>query len=726
MRRISATAFGAALALTFGTQASPVLAEKPVNPKGSDVAKPEKAPTSPKSSVGPRSGAGSRKVTNVARAAEPEAPAANGSKTDPPKPAKADKPSHKVGRAPKKPSSTLPKGAARSTPNHAARRQVAGGATADDIRAGKDDPELRALNEADRVLFPKPLFGASVGWSWDLPKPRKKRTTVVASGLPPTGTDVTPKDRGALLEKAEWLRSLTMPNLPVRMDARVVKYLEFYRDTRRGKAIARVWAKKSGRFVATIQAELARAGLPTDLVWLSLIESGHNPSIHSHAGAAGLWQFIPEAGQLYGLTVDRWVDERLDPQRATGAAIGYLGDLHKRFGSWDLAMAAYNMGYGGMGRAIRKFNTNDFWELSRHEAGIPWETTLYVPKILAIAIVMNNKKAFGISDVVQDAPESFDTVRAPAGVTLAQVAQASETPIEVIVRANAHLLSKRTPPQVGKTPSKFRVYVPRGKGVTAERKLATARSNGDYVPYVVRFGDSANVVASEHGTSVGRLRRINALTRRERLIAGTVLLVPRAKTAAAPTPPEKEVVIVPARQFQYPNRRRIFYEVRSGDTTGDVGQAFDVTVAQLALWNSIDRSAKLVGGMVLQMYVPADANLSQTRYTDAKDANVLVAGTDEFFDHFEGLKGRRRIRIVAKEGDTLRTIGKRYGLTAGSMERINRVSRYTKLEPGTKVIVYARIAAAKDAPSVGAVSGRPLPPVTPPKPDALPAVAKNP
>ena len=109
----------------------------------------------------------------------------------------------------------------------------------------------------------------------------------------------------------------------------------------------------------------------------------------------------------------------------------------------------------------------------------------------------------------------------------------------------------------------------------------------------------------------------------------------------------------------------------------------------------------------------------------ARASLVLVAGTDAFFNHFEALKGRKRIKVVAREGDTLRKIGKRYGLSAGSMERINRVSRYTKLKPGAKVIVYARAAAAKDAPSVGPATGRPLPPVVPPKPKALPAVADN-
>ena len=107
---------------------------------------------------------------------------------------------------------------------------------------------------------------------------------------------------------------------------------------------------------------------------------------------------MPEGARIYGLTVDRWIDERLDPERSTLAAARYLADLHTRFGSWELAFAAYNMGYGGLLSSIRKYNTNDFWELSRLESGMPLETALYVPKIVAMAIVARNRAVFGLDE----------------------------------------------------------------------------------------------------------------------------------------------------------------------------------------------------------------------------------------------------------------------------------------------------------------------------------------
>ena len=246
--------------------------------------------------------------------------------------------------------------------------------------------------------------------------------------------------------EAVWLASLKLPDLPVRIDARVVEYLRFYRDSERGRAIARQWAERRGRFVPAVQAELKRASLPLDLVWLSMVESGHDPSIRSPAGALGLWQFMPGTARLYGLEVDRWIDERHDPELSTLAAVRFLSDLFDRFGSWELAMAAYNMGPGGLDRAIQKYNTNDYWLLSRYEAGVPWETTLYVPKIIATALVMNNQRAFGLGDVVPAASAARDTVALEPGRTLTEVAQATGVPLASLLRLNPQLVASRAPP----------------------------------------------------------------------------------------------------------------------------------------------------------------------------------------------------------------------------------------------------------------------------------------
>ncbi len=690
------------------------------------AASPAFAQTEPTPTIGPGRGAGERRVDAETRedggggAGLPERSDAGreSARDEPP-------PTHRRGPAPKEPNPSLPDDVPRADAKDAVRRSIAQGPTAQDLAAPVDDPQLQALQAAEMVLFPRPLVGVQPGWSWELPQPTGDAPTVSATGVPPLARlRPSPRPNELSASDAKWLESLTLPNLPVRLDARVVKYLKFYRDSAQGRAIARAWARKSGRYTPALKAEFAKQGLPTDLVWLSLIESGHNPTIQSPAGAAGLWQFIPESGRMYGLTVDRWVDERLDPLRSTQAAAAFLSDLYQRFGSWELAMASYNMGYGGMSRAVRKYNTNDFWELSRHEAGVPWETTLYVPKIMAIAIVMNNKKAFGLEGIKPDEPVSFDTVRAAPGTSLSRVAAAAEVALPDIESINPHLLASRVPPDSDRRRAKtWPVRVPLGKGVVASRKLTAAQGmEADIEPYVVRFGDTIATVAKVSRASEPTLRRLNDLEQNEQLDPGTVLLTPRLPNGTAPGTAAEPVTVVSSGQFQYADRRRVFYTIRRDDRLEDIARAFGVRVAELIAWNSVDPAAKLQDGMALQVFVSRAAPLDRVRFTDEADTKVLVVGTDEFFDYFEGLKGKKRMLVTAGSGDTLQSIGKRYGMSIGWMERVNRRSRRDELTPGETVVVYADRGVA--APGSAAGPGlEPLGPILAPQPDALPLVA---
>ncbi len=624
---------------------------------------------------------------------------------------------HKRGQPPKEPLTRLPKGALAQVEDSVARAQVAGGVPSGQTRRASD-PELSALRAADRVLFPNALTGFEPGWDWGDADP-----TVQADGLPPV-TQALPSAKVAAAADAEWLRSLALPDFPVELDARVVEYLRFYRDTERGQGIARTWARKVGRYAPALRAELTRAGLPRDVVWLSLIESGHNPTISSPAGAAGLWQFIPDTARMYGLTVDRWVDERLDPQQSTRAAAAYLGDLYRRFGTWELAMAAYNMGHGGLLRAVRKYNTNDFWKLSRYEAGLPWETSLYVPKVFAIAIVMNNLRAFGLDDIEPDPPVAFDTVYVDSARPLADVARACGIAVESLRSMNPQYQSERVPPAANgeKDEKRWAIKVPPGKGKKTAAKLMDAPYKQRYETYVVRFGDTLDGIAQRLGIESKTLENLNALLPNTRVQAGAVLMVPRI-TKGAFAPDTEELVVIPQRRFKVPGRKRVFYRVLDGDTLPEVAGALDVTPEELVLWNDLDDVAKLQGGMVIQAFVPKHADLSQIRSVTSKDTRIFEVGTREFLSHVESLNGRRRIVVKAKPGDTLAKIGRRYGLGVGMMERINRCSRSRKLDAGEEIVVYAEGAPKGDKARVSTSKpkGRPLAQLVAPEPSALPA-----
>lgn len=668
---------------------------KPLPGKSEPAAKAEPAATpkpeaSDKPAANPARGAGSRSVAPAPAPEPKEPPSAAPEKPITSGPAG----SHQKGRPPSKPSPSLPPGAARSSPDESARQHITGGSPSDDqIKRGANDAELLRLREAERVLFPQPLTGVELGF--DFPAPTVTGPEVDASGLP-TGVTSRPGTDPVSTSDAAWLRSLTQPDLPTRYDERVVRYLRFYRDTPSGRSIARIWAKKSGRFTAAIKAELGRAGLPLDLIWLSLIESGHNPTIASPVGAAGLWQFMPDAARSYGLTVDRWVDERLDPERSTQAAVRYLSDLYRRFGSWELAMAAYNMGYGGLSRSVRKFNTNNFWELSRYEAGIPWETTLYVPKILATAVLMNNRRAFGLDSVTEDPPERFDVVVVGPSVTLSDIARAVGSNMDGLEALNPQFLAGRTPPAApGAARTSYRVRVPFGSGAKWTPSAVT-RDDG-LEPYVVKAGETVERIARAYGTSERELREKNRVAADEVLTAGTVLLVPRISHVTEPDPTTAaELVVVPSRSVDLPERKRVFYRVVSGDTATGVATAFRVTPQDLADWNALDVQARLEPGMSLQVFVAKNADLSKVLHVPEAHAKILVAGSPEFCDYFEGQNGKKRLLIAAREGDTLSTIGKRYGMTVGQMERVNRRGRSDQVAPGERIIVYTE--RAKPAP----------------------------
>jgi membrane-bound lytic murein transglycosylase D len=564
---------------------------------------------------------------------------------------------------------------------------------------------------------------------------------VRASGTPP-GAPAPPAAAEGGADLA-WLTHLDLPDIPVRWDDHVVRYLEFFRDDPRGRSSFANLFRHSGRWRDMMRRALRRKRLPEDLVWVSMIESAFDPTAHSAKGAAGIWQFMPETARIYGLVVDRWLDQRLSPALSTDAAVDFLGDLHRRFGSWELAIAGYNMGYAGLASVVRRYNTNDFWSLAHTEGTLPWETTLYVPKVIASAVVAHNLAAFGLSDLVVDAPSEFDEVTVPAGTPLSLVAQSAGCAPKDVEALNPELRAVRTPPAAdGEAP--YAVKVPQGKGAAAAQWLA--RLHGSQPPldrYVVRFGETLDQVAAAHRTTTQRLVDLNSIAPGEAIRGGTLLLVPRVDatsnatdpakqlggTTAPPTGP-KQSIVVPSDVFVYPDQKRVFYRVLIGDTLKEIAAALHVSADDLRRWNGIDPSARLAEGMTLQAFVPPEVDLSRVVVVPERDVRVLAVGTDEFFASLERDRGFRRVTVIARDGDTLESIGKRFEVTTRTMERVNRRSRHDTLNAGETVVVYAPPGATPPANPVGPgnmgavtaanepVSNGPIPAA--PLPDLLP------
>ncbi len=563
----------------------------------------------------------------------------------------------------------------------AARASVAGQKVQEEAPAEAGAPELREL---DDVLFPdaaEPSLTSSAA------------VRVVASGLPPRA-GVAAKE--AAPGELAWMASLARPDIPFRWDARLVRYLDYFKNNPKGQSFAAALVKRSGRYEAKIRAAAKARGVPEDLVWVALVESGMNPKVVSPAGAAGLWQFMPKAAKAYGLRMDRWVDERLDPERSTEAGLRYLKDLHARFGSWELALAAYNMGHGALLSSVRKYNTNDFWELSQLEAGVPYETALYVPKIVALAFVARNKAVFGCDGTVVDPPEAYETAVVGPGTTVQSVAAATGTPAPTITALNPQLVGGKTPPAGVDASARYEVRVPPGKADDLATRLAGSaapEARGDLVSHTIRWGESLEHVATSRGTTEAKIRAQNGITDTIPPRPGTTLLVPKAP--AAPARAELPVAVVPGRTLAPPGKRRAFYEVVWGDRIEDVARVLGVTVEDLCLWNNVDRGARLHGKMVLQAFVDEAKARPDVRLLTPAETKILVVGTTEFFDHFEAKNGRVRVVVTAQEGDTFASIAQRHGCTLGMLERINHRPRKVALAAGEQVVVYTRATGPK-------------------------------
>jgi membrane-bound lytic murein transglycosylase D len=436
-----------------------------------------------------------------------------------------------------------------------------------------------------------------------------------------------------------------------------------------------------------------------------MIESSYEVDDVSSAGALGLWQFMKAAGKIYGLRQDRWVDERMDPLRSTVAQMDYFADLYQRFGNWEVALAAFNVGYGAMLRSIARYNTNDFYQLCTYENGLPWETCLYTPKILAAAIVGRNKAAFGYDTIKQQAPESWDEVTVPTSMSLSVIARAAGCAEADVKKLNPHLKRDRTPP--GETG--YIVRVPKGAKADFQKKLVELQTDWDgYDAYVVAHGERVEDVATTYGISTSQLKKLNGIARESEIEGGTVLVVPRvteearAKNKAKAKPnlvssgvdhkegDETLIVPVPDKDFTIVGKKRVFYRVVSGDNVEGISKALGVKTAQLVEWNALDDGGKIQPRMVLQAFVSPDfdADKNKIALLDESLLDVVTRGSNEHLDLAEERTGRVRTEYISKGNEKLEDVAKRYGMGSHDLARINRISFRTVLEKDQKIIVY--------------------------------------
>jgi hypothetical protein len=298
------------------------------------------------------------------------------------------------------------------------------------------------------------------------------------------------------------------------------KFLAIYTKQRPGtveEALAR-----SGRYRDMIEAELKKKGLPPELFYLVMVESEYKPDAVSPSGAAGLWQFMPGTARKYGLEVSYWVDERFDPEKATVAAARYLSDLYQWFGDWELALAAYNRGEGGIGRDLQFSRSLDFDSLSGRKA-LPQETHHYVPKFMACVLIGRDPKKYGLRAKYEE-PEPYDEVPLPRDLDLGVAAKCAGVPESVLRRLNPELRSWCTP----KDRPGFLLRVPKGAKdsfLAALAKVDEWNPGPTLVRYRVVRGDSLGRIAKQYHTTVRGILETNKLRSARLIRPGITLLI---------------------------------------------------------------------------------------------------------------------------------------------------------------------------------------------------------
>lgn len=296
-----------------------------------------------------------------------------------------------------------------------------------------------------------------------------------------------------------------------------------YFFSRRIKERFTTFLSRSGRYISMMSEILKEKNLPHELVFLPLIESGFNPYALSPKKAHGLWQFIPSTAKRYGLKIDWWVDERRDPVKATLAATEYLSELYSMFGSWSLALAAYNAGEGKITRALGKAKTDNFWVL-RNTKYIKKETKNYVPSYIAATAIAKDPEGFGFQDINYHEPMAYDEVTINSPMDIEIIARYAGVDVKEIRELNPELKRWCTPPNV----LGYNLRIPAN---TKERFLANLSNAGDVKHfsvehYTVNKGDTLKKIATRRGISVEVIRELNSLNKDSQLQAGSTILVP--------------------------------------------------------------------------------------------------------------------------------------------------------------------------------------------------------
>lgn len=482
-------------------------------------------------------------------------------------------------------------------------------------------------------------------------------------------------------------------DIPIATNDMVKKWMTYFLG--KGRKYYARYLMRSTRWMPLMHAELEARGLPRDLVYLSMIESGFTTSATSYVAAAGLWQFMPATGRQYGLRVDWWVDERRDPIKATHAALDYLAYLNKMFeGDWWLSWASYNGGEGRVMKATQRYGTTDFWTLVEKNALHP-ETQNYVPKLIAAAIIGKHPERYGFVGVKYQDAFAYDEVSVPGATGLDVIARCAGVKEEELLDYNPGLRRWALPPD----PESWTVRLPSGTKdkfavafakVPPEERVTLAR-------HVVKRKETLASIAKKYGIEASEIARLNHLGSKSRIKVGQELVVPArsgdtALTSVAsvdPTPaPDaasasrtKSKDKEPAAEAA-PRTVARTHTVRSGDTLGNIAAKYGLSVAEVKRLNGL-KGDKILAGQKLKV---GSTPVAESSGKSTKSSGKAESTKAESSGKGESAKADapKTVKYTVARGDTLGTIAEKYDCTVAELKAWNGI-RGSTIYPGQKL-----------------------------------------
>jgi membrane-bound lytic murein transglycosylase D len=405
--------------------------------------------------------------------------------------------------------------------------------------------------------------------------------------------------------------------------------------------------KRSGRYRDRIVSALKEAGLPEELSWLPLIESGFKTHALSRSRALGLWQFIPSTGYKFGLQRDKFIDERMDPAKATRAAIDYLKELHSMFGDWSTVLAAYNCGEGRVLRVIRSQNINyldNFWDLYEK---LPRETARYVPRFLATLHVLNNLETYGMDQIIVDPPLEFESVFVNKQVSLKNIAKAIGVKEKALKDLNPELRYKILPGD------SYSLRIPSGNAKLLLSQIddmpVSRPPQRAYVYHRVRQGETLSVIARKYRTSVGRIMRANKMSRSNYIVAGKRLKIPQRGYKKQP------VKVIPKPR----NGQALNHIVRKGDSLYIIAKQYGTTTKIIQELNNLKTTTLHIGQVL-----------------------TIFSGKPQTPPTVDGLA-----TYEVRAGDSPFVIAKRHNMLLDRLLYLNQLYPGTKIFPGQKLYI---------------------------------------